>query len=194
GKEKKFFGGRVRRVPQVKDTETTIRVAVVNFSGFESQKAGEHLAELIKMNLNRFGHIRLVEVGTGAEYLDPDAAMRLAQMSNADVVITGRVLRYEINRTSRPNLPLVVGFPQTVATVEADVRVVDPRGQKEPLSLRILGTGRNARGVHLFPTSTDDRTSYLSVIERERIWDEAGQQVVGDLLTEMSQTFKWLPQ
>jgi curli biogenesis system outer membrane secretion channel CsgG len=106
----------------------------------------------------------VVEVGEGAEYLNPDAALQLATMSNADVVITGRVVRYETNRSSRPNVPLVLGFPQTAAILETDIRVVDRTEQGEVLSTRVGGSGSRNRGVRMFPTPGDDRTSYLSVI------------------------------
>ena len=194
GKSKKYFGGRIRRIAKVKDIGTTIRVAVVNFSGFEDHKAGEMLASQIKTSLSRYGHIRVVEVGEGTEYMDPDAAVRLAQVSNADYVITGRVLRHELNREARPNLPLVVGFPLTEAMLEADIRVVDQQKEGEVLATRVTGKGRQTRGVRLFPTSGDDRTSYLSAVDRERIWGEAGMQIVTGLLSEMGGAFAWLPE
>jgi len=193
GKAKKAFGGRTRRLPTAKDVSTAVRVAVVNFSGFEHQKAGESVAARIKTALGRYGHIRVVDVGGGAEFLDPDTALRMAQLSQADVVITGRILRYEMDRTSRPNLPLVVGFPQTQALMEADVRVVDRRENQEVLAAHLSGAGRQGRGVRLFPTSGDNRTDYLNVIEKERVWEEAIQQVVNGLLEEMAQNFTWFP-
>ena len=194
GKAKKYFGGRVRRVQRATDVETTVRIAVVNFSGFEDEKAGEILASQIRTSLSRYGHIRVVDVGGGSQFLDPDAALRLAQVSNADVVITGRVLRHDLNRAARPNLPLVVGFPLTEAMLEADIRIVDQQKQGEALATRVVGTGRQTRGIRLFPTSSDDQTSYLSAVDRERIWDEAGRQVVTGLFTEMGEAFPWLPE
>ncbi len=169
-------------------------MAVVNFSGFEDEKAGEMLADQIRTSLSRYGHVRVVDVGKGAQYLDPDAALKLAQVSNADVVITGRVLRHELDRAARPNLPLVVGFPLTEARLEADIRIVDQRKQGEVLATRITGSGRQTRGIRLFPTSADDQTSYLSAVDRERIWDEAGRQVVTGLFSEMGGAFPWLPE
>lgn len=192
-KTRKFFGGRVRRIPVSRAGEEAVRVAVVNFAGFEHHGAGQMVADRIKTTLAGFGHIRVVEVGTGAEFLDPDAAVRLAQVSEADVVITGRILRYELSRSARPNLPLVVGFPETVASLEADIRVVDRRDKGEILAARLAGTGRQNRGVRLFPTPGDDRTSYLNVVERERVWEEAIRQMVEGLVGEIAQTFTWLP-
>ncbi len=194
GKERKAFGGRRKRIPTTKDVGTPVRVAVVNLAGFEDQKVGTVVADRIKANLTRYGHIRLVEVGKGTQFLDPDAALRLAEVSNADIVITGRILRREMTRSARPNVPLVVGFPQTVAVLETDVRVVDRREQGEVLAAQLAGMGRQSRGLRLFPTSGDDRTSYLNVVERERVWDEAVQQIVNGLLAEMAQTFTWLPE
>jgi hypothetical protein len=196
GKQKKFFGGRTRRVPLAKDTETTVRIGIVNFPGFEDQKAGELMTSKIATVLSRYGHIRIVDIraDTGTEFLAPDAALELAKKRTLQVVITGRMLRSDITRSARPNVPLVVGFPQTVANMEADVRVVDVRKKGEVLSLRVLGTGRQSRGITLFPTSKDDRTSYLNALERERIWDEASSQAVARLTAELTQSFDWLPE
>ena len=193
GKAKKFFGGRVRRISADRDRETTVRVAVVNFSGFEQQGAGDMVADRIRTVLGGYGHVRVVDIGKGTEFLDPDAAMRLAQVSNVDVVITGRVLRYEANRSARPNVPLLIGFPETRTLMQADVRVIDRRAEERMLSAQVTGTGRKSRGLRLFPTSSDDRTSYLNVIEREQVWEEAINQMVGGLFEEMAQTFGWMP-
>jgi len=193
GKAGRRTGGGVGRLPVAKDLSSAVRVAVVNFSGFEHQKAGESVADRIKTALTRYGHLRLVDVGSGSQFLDPDTALRMAELSEADIVITGRVLRYEMERAARPNLPLVVGFPQTQAFLEADVRVVDRRKSEEVLATHLAGSGRQNRGVRLFPTSSDSRTDYLNVIERDRVWDEAIQQMVDGLLREMSASFDWFP-
>ena len=193
GSKGKSFSARSRRVPLKRDLETRVRVAVVNFSGFEDQGSGVLMADKIKTVMTQFGHVRVIEVGEGTEFMDPDAATRLAQVSGADAVITGRILRHDVGRMSRPNLPLVVGFPQTIATLEADVRVIDSREDGKVLSARIIGNGRQNRGVKLFPTVGDDRSSYLSVVEKERIWDQAATQAVAQLFGEMAGTYDWVP-
>tara|TARA_Y100000588_G_scaffold174217_1_gene188208 strand:- start:1629 stop:3020 length:1392 start_codon:yes stop_codon:yes gene_type:complete len=192
-KNRKAFGGRVRRVPVQKNIDTAVSVAVVNLQGFEHEGAGEAIANRIRTALTRHGHIRLVEVGGGTAFLDPDAAIRLAEQSSADIVITGRVLRYEMARDSRPNLPLVVGFPETQAEVHTDLRIVDTRENGEVLSAQLQGRGRKNRGVRLFPVSQDDRKSYLNVVERNRVWDQAIDQMVAGLLKEMVNNFDWFP-
>lgn len=193
GKQKKSFGNRTRRVPVAKDINTAIRIAVVNLQGFEHNRAGEVVAGKIKTALTRYGHVRLVEVGEGTAFLDSEGAIRLAEQAQADIVITGRVLQYELTRNSRPNLPLVVGFPETAARVNADIRIVDTRQEGDLFSTNLSGVGRKGRGVRVFPVSGDDRTSYLSEVEKNRVWDEAISQVVHKLLREMSHNFKWLP-
>ena len=180
-----------RRGLVAQDIGSAARVVVVNFAGFDHQKAGERVADRIKTELTRQGHIRVVDVGDRTAFLDPDAALQLAQQVNANVVITGRVRRYELDRSSRPNLPLVFGVPQTVAYVEADFRLVAPE-QGEVFAGSLVGTGRRSRGVKMFPTSArDDRTDYLSVLEKDRVWNEAMQQMVEQLLKEMAGTFSW---
>ncbi len=192
-KNRKAFGGRVRRVPVQKNIDTAISVAVVNLQGFEHEGAGLEIANRIKTALTRHGHIRLVDVGEGTAFLDPDAAIQLAEQSSVDIVITGRVQRYELARDSRPNLPLVVGFPETQAEVHTDVRIVDTREDGEVLSAQLSGTGRKNHGVRLFPISQDDQKSYLSVVERSRVWDQAIDQMVSGLLREMVNNFDWFP-
>lgn len=191
GKGRKRANASVVRVP--KDVETTVRVAVVNLAGFEHQRAGELVAEEIRTKLMRYGHIRLVDVGKDTQFLDPDAAMRLAQSANVDVVITGRVLRHEMARASKPNLPLVVGLPQTRAHMAADIRVIDRRDSGKTLSFALEGVGQQSRGVRMFPTLGDDRTSYLSALEKQRVWTEAVVHMLTDLFDGMQDNFEWFP-
>lgn len=192
-KRRKSFGNRTRRVPVEKDLSTAIRVAVVNLQGFEERGAGEALARQIKTALTRHGHVRLVEVGEGTAFLDADGAVRLAEQAKADIVITGRVLQYELTRNSRPNLPLVVGFPETAARVNADLRVIDARANGDLFSTNLSGVGRKGRGVRMFPVSGDDRTSYLNEVEKNKVWDDAINQVVVDLMRQLSKNYKWFP-
>jgi hypothetical protein len=192
-KRRKSFGNRTRRVPVEKDLGTAIRVAVVNLQGFENRGAGEAVARQIKSALTRHGHVRLVEVGDGTAFLDSDGAVRLAEQAQADIVITGRVLQYELTRNSRPNLPLVVGFPETAARVNADLRVVDARQDGDLFSTNLSGVGRKGRGVRMFPISGDDRTSYLTEVQKTKVWDDAIDQVVVGLLRQLSENFKWFP-
>lgn len=191
GGDRKRQNASIVRVP--KDIETAVRVAVVNLAGFEHQRAGELVAQEIKTRLGRYGHIRLVDVGSDTKFLDPDAAMRLAQDANVDVVITGRVLRHEMARGSKPNLPLVVGLPQTRAHMAADVRVIDRRNSSNPLSFSLEGVGQQSRGLRMFPTSADDRTSYLSALDKKRVWTEAIVHMLGDLFQGMEDNFDWFP-
>lgn len=191
GNGRKRNNSSIVRVP--KDVETTIRVAVVNLAGFEHQRAGEMVAQEIKTKLTRYGHIRLVDVGSGTEFLDPDAAMRLAQSANVDVIITGRILRYELARGSKPNLPLVVGVPQTRAHMAADIRIVDRRDANQILSFSLEGVGQQSRGVRMFPTSSDDRTSYLSALDKQRVWTEAIVHMLKDLFEGMQDNYEWFP-
>ncbi|HAA78027.1 TPA: hypothetical protein DCE37_23255 [Candidatus Latescibacteria bacterium] len=192
-KRRKSFGNRTRRVPVEKDISTGIRVAVVNLQGFETRGAGEAVARQIKTALTRHGHVRLVDVGEGTAFLDADGAVSLAEQASADVVITGRVLQYELTRNSRPNLPLVVGFPETAARVNADLRIVDARQNGDLFSTNLSGVGRKSRGVRMFPVSGDDRTSYLTEVEKNKVWDDAINQVVVSLLRQLSENFKWFP-
>ena len=192
-KQRKSFGNRTRRVPVQKDLSTAIRIAVVNLEGFEDRGAGEAVARQIKTALTRHGHVRLVDVGTGAMFLDADGAVRLAEQVQVDVVITGRVLQYELTRNSRPNLPLVVGFPETAARINADLRIVDARANGDLFSTNLSGVGRKNRGVRMFPVPGDDRTSYLSEVEKNKVWDDAINQVVVGLLRQLSENFKWFP-
>ena len=192
-KLRKVFGNRTRRVPVEKDLSTAIRVAVVNLQGFEQHRAGESMARQIKTALTRHGHVRLIDVGEGTAFLDSDGAVRLAEQAQVDIIITGRVLQYELTRNSRPNLPLVVGFPETAAKVNADVRIVDARENGDLFLTNLSGVGRKSRGVRMFPVAGDDRTSYLTEVEKNKVWDDAINQVVHNLLRQMSENFKWFP-
>jgi curli biogenesis system outer membrane secretion channel CsgG len=117
----------------------------------------------------------------------------LAQSANADIVITGRILRHELARNSKPNLPLVVGIPQTQAHLAADFRIVDQRDSGNVLTFSLSGMGQQSRGVRMFPTSGDDRTSYLSALDKQRVWTDAIQSMLSELFGGMRENFDWFP-
>lgn len=190
-KNRRTFGERIRRVPMTRDEGKGVKVAVVNLLGYEHEGAGQAIASHIKTALARRG-VRLIHIEDDrTAFLDPADASMLAEQYGAEVVITGRVLRYEMSRASRPNLPLVIGFPETQAKVEADLRIVEQGG--DVFSAQITGQGRKNRGVSVFPVTKDDRTSYLNVLERNQVWNEAIDSMVGGLMRQMSDNFGWFP-
>ena len=79
------------------------------------------------------------------------------------------------------------------ARVNADLRIVDTRDKGDIFSTNLSGVGRKSRGVRMFPISGDDRTSYLNEVEKNKVWDDAINQVVHSLLRQMSENFKWFP-
>ncbi|MBI2952629.1 hypothetical protein HYY27_11060 [bacterium] len=170
----------------------TVRVAVVNFAGLEDNGAGRKVGERLRSVLSAYTRIQIVQLREDPVFLDLNGALELAKASGADLVITGRVLKYDLTRTPSAQVPLIVGFPKTVAEVEADVRVVERKKGAMALSARMSGRGEQKQGIRLMPTSSDDRMTYLGAREKEQLRDQAVQQLVSDLVAAMASNFKWL--
>ncbi|MSS72257.1 MAG: hypothetical protein EXS64_12315 [Candidatus Latescibacteria bacterium] len=170
----------------------TIRVAVVNFAGLEDNGAGRKVGERLRSVLSAYGRVQIVPLREDPVFLDLSGALELAKATGADLVITGRVLKYDLTRTSSAQIPLVVGFPKTVAEVEADIRVVERKKGAMALSARLGGRGEQKQGIRLLPTSSDDQMTYLGAREKEQLRDQAVQQLVSDLVAAMASNFKWL--
>ena len=109
-----------------------------------------------------------------------------------ELALASRVIGV-VQRLPPQLLPLVVGFPETAARVNADLRIVDARQNGDLFSTNLSGVGRKSRGVRMFPVSGDDRTSYLTEVEKNKVWDDAINQVVVSLLRQLSENFKWFP-
>jgi hypothetical protein len=170
----------------------TVRVAVVNFAGLEDNGAGRKVGERLRSVLAAYGRIQIVPLREDPAFLDLGGALELAKASGADLVITGRVLKYDLTRTASAQVPLIVGFPKTVAEVEADIRVVERKKGAMALSVRLGGRGEQKQGIRLMPTSSDDHMTYLGAREKEQLRDQAVQQMVGDLVATIASNYKWL--
>ena len=170
----------------------TLRVAVVNCGGLEQTGAGKKVGEQLRTVLSAYNNVRIVPLREDPVFLNLDGATDLAGASGADLVITGLVLKYDLERMPSAQIPLVVGFPKTTAYVEADVRVVEPRKRAMVLSGRMSGRGERGQGIRLLPTSSDDQLTYLGAVEKEQLRDEAVQKLVTNIVLSMRPNFKWL--
>ncbi len=170
----------------------TMRIAVVNFAGLEDNGAGRKLGGRLRPMLSAYSRVQIVTLRDDPVFLDLNGAIDLAKASGADLVITGRILRYDLTRTSSAQVPLIVGFPKTVAEVEADVRVVEPKKGALALTARMKGRAEQKQGIRLTPTSSDDRLTYLGAREKEELRNQAVQQMATDLIAALGSDYKWL--
>ncbi len=175
----------------VKEGET-VQVAVANFAGLEDQRAGKKVGEHIRSVLSSYNKVRIVALREDPVFLDLDGALELAKASGADLVITGRILKYNMVRMPSAQVPLIVGFPKTVSEVEADIRVVEPKKGAMVLSGRLNGRGEQRQGIRLLPTSSDDQMTYLGAREKEQLRDKAVRNLVTHLIAAMRTNFKWM--
>jgi hypothetical protein len=170
----------------------TIRIAVANFAGLEDNGAGRKVGERLRQVLSAYARVKIVPLREDPVFLDLSGAMDLAKAAGADMVITGRMLKYDLTRMPSSQVPLVVGFPKTVADVEADVRVVEQKKGAMALAARMKGRSEQKQGIRLTPTSSDDRMTYLGAREKEQLREQAVGQLVGDIVAAMSSNYKWL--
>ncbi len=83
--------------------DQVLRIAVVDFAGFEEYHAGRRLVDKIRTRLEPHDSLEVVDLSRysgirkkGA--LTPTESIELARLIGVDVVVTGTVSRYEIDR------------------------------------------------------------------------------------------------
>lgn len=178
------------------------RIAVVDFAGFEEYHAGRRLVDKIRTRLEPHDSLKVVDLSryTGIlkkGALTPMESIELAHSIGADVVITGTVSQYEIDRFAGLSVPYLFELPETQVEVGLRYRVMwfssAARADMEAISEQIVGKSSIRKRVRLLPADNRDITVSRSASELARVHDSALDDVVSNLLASMSQTFSWFP-
>lgn len=180
----------------------TLRLAVVDFAGFEEYQAGKRLVEKIRIRLEPHDSLEVVDLGRYADIpkkgaLTPEQALDLARKLGVEVVVTGRVFDYKISRFSGARVPYVFEVPQTQVEVALRYRVLSflgpDKSQMEVFTQQVGGTGRLRQQVRLLPTDRHDITISASAPQIEAAREAALDDLVGKLLASMAAQFPWVP-
>lgn len=209
-----FLSGRRRLEPRftlykpvpppkrIYEPDSVLRIAVVDFAGYEEYQAGERLVTKIRNRLAPHDSLEVIDLTryVGVETvgaLTPTQAIDLAQRIGADVVVTGTVSSYDIDRFAGLKVPYIVELPETRVEVGLRYRVMwfasADRTDMEAINEQVTGKGLLRKRVRLLPADGRDITVSRTAVELVRVHDAALDDLVGNLLSSMAQTFSWIP-
>ena len=190
------------RPERVYQPSEVLRVAVVEFSGFEDYKAGKRLVERIKAQLAPHDSLEVVELRRYLDvphkgYLKPDQALDLARKLGVDVVLTGHVTEYQMDRFAGLHVPYVFYLPEAQAHLSLRYRVMeffDPqKTEMQTFSGTISGLGQTRKRVRLLPVDRRDITAAANAGELQLVQEAALDNLVDNLLASMAVQFTWVP-
>jgi len=178
-----------------------VRIAIVDFGGFEEYEAGEKLVEKIKTLLEPHDSLEVVDLSRYAGiphkvFLKPREALELARKLGVDVVLTGTVSAYEIDRFAGLQVPYVVHLPEAKVEVKLRYRVVEfspDKTQMQVFSEEVAGQGRLRKGVRLLSTDRRNITARASAGELHLVQDQALSDLAGNMLAMMAAKISWVP-
>lgn len=178
-----------------------LRLAIVDFEGFEEFGAGERLVEKIKTRLEPHDSLEVVDLKRYADipkegFLKPRQALELAQKLGIDIIVTGVVSKYDVDRFAGLQVPYIVKFPEAHVQVDLRYRVLEfdtSKTQMQAFSQETSGSSRLRKGVRLLPVDRRDITVGASAGELQVAQEAALDNLVGNVLAAMAAQFAWVP-
>ena len=129
-------------------------------------------------------------------FLKPRQALELATKLGIDIVVTGAISKYDVDRFAGINVPYVVKLPEAQVEVCLRFRVLEfdaTKTQMQAHNQEVVGTGRMRKGVQLLSGDRRDITASASAIELRGIQEDALDDLVGNMLAAMAGQFTWVP-
>jgi len=192
----------VPKPKRVYEPDKVLRIAVLDFGGFEEYDAGTRLVNKIKSRLEPHDSLEVVDLADfkgipKRGMLTPMEASDLARKLGVDVVVSGTVSDYEIDRFAGLKVPFVFEVPETEIKVSLRYRVMwfssQAKSEMESLIEEISGQGLLRKRVRLLPGDQRDITVSRTALEIEKVHELALDDVVGNFLDSMSAQFSWIP-
>jgi hypothetical protein len=178
-----------------------LRLAIFDFEGFEQYGVGQRIVDKIKTLLEPHDSLEVIDLkryagvpNTG--FLKPRQALELATKLGIDVVVTGAVSKYEVDRFAGINIPYVVKLPEAQAEVALRFRVLKFDATKTQIQVHnqeVKGIGRMRKGVRLLSGERRDISASASAVELQEVQERALDDLVGNMLAELAGQFSWVP-
>ncbi len=186
---------------RIYEPSQVLRLAIVDFEGFEEFSAGSRLVEKIKTQLEPHDSLEVVDLARYADipkqgFLKPRQALELAQKLGIDVVVTGVVSTFDVERFAGLKVPFIIDLPEANVEVGLRYRVMvfdGTKTQMQAYSQETAGLSRLRKGMRLLPPTRRDVTSSASAGDLQRVQEEALDNLVNNMLGSLAQQFTWVP-
>lgn len=178
-----------------------LRLAIVDFEGFEEYSAGERIVAKIKTLLEPHDSLEVVDITRYADvpnqgFLKPREALELATKLGIDIVVTGAVSKYDVDRFAGLGVPYVVKLPEAQVEIGLRFRVLEfdsTKTQMQAHNQEVMGSGKIRKGVRLLSGDRRDITSSASAVELQGVQEQALDDLVDNMLAAMAGQFSWVP-
>ena len=178
-----------------------LRLAIVNFEGFEEYGAGQRIVDKIKTRLEPHDSLQVVDIMRYADvpnkgFLKPREALELAMKLGVDIVVTGAVSKFNVDRFAGLNVPYLVKLPEAQVEVGLRFRVLEfdkTKTEMKAHNQEVRGMGKVRKGVRLLSGDRRDITSSASAVELDGVQEQALDDLVGNMLAAMAGQFSWVP-
>ena len=187
--------------PRLYAPRAVVRIAMVDFAGYEDLDAGERLVAKLRSFLASHDSLEVVDLRRYADvphrgFLSPVQAQRLARRLGVDVVLTGQIEDYEVRRFSGVNIPYVVRLPETRVDLRLRYRVLEFSADKTRMQQvidQVEGHSRQPQSPRLMPTDPQDVTASPTAGQMMEAREKALNDLAGNLLAAMAARFAWVP-
>ena len=98
-----------------------------------------------------------------------------------DYIATGEVIDFQINREGGFYIPLVIGFPKTEMSLQVAINLIDVSDGSLVFVEIIPAKYSFRRGISFFPSTREDKTKYLSALERDVLQNQLLQKWADNL-------------
>ena len=179
-----------------------LRIAVLNFSGFEEYRAGERVVARIRHELAPHDSLEYIDLARfkgipKSGTLSPEETLDLARKVGADVVISGTVSDYSVQRFAGLTVPYVFELPESEVAVSLRYRIMwfaeAASADMESLMEEVSGQGVLRKRLRLLPADRRDITVGRLAGELEAVHDAALDDLVGNMLASLAAQFSWVP-
>ena len=192
----------VPKPKRIYEPDKVLRIAILDFEGFEDYRAGERLTDRIKTLLAPHDSLEIVDPkkysgvrSTGM--LSPPEAIDLGRKLDVDVVISGEISRYDTDRFAGLKVPFVFEIPETAVSLSMRYRVMwftsPTKTEMEAFTQEVSADGRMRKRIRVLPADRPDITVRRSALEIAEVHEKALDKLVGNLLASMATQFSWIP-
>ncbi|MCK4965780.1 VWA domain-containing protein [bacterium] len=158
-------------------------IAVISFKTGDNLAIGKRLSENFKTVFDYNEYFKIVDqvevdrVVEGAglsnkEKIEIHEAQKIGKRLGVDYVMIGEVIDFQMDREKGFYLPYFLGFPKTEMSIRVALSLIDVSDGSLVFVETIPASYSFRRGISLFPTSREDRTKHLSVIEQDILQNE----------------------
>ena len=121
---------------------------------------------------------------------DRSSAVAIVGEEKADLLIFARYLSFGFQHDRGFSIPYLISFPKTVAEISAEMWVIDTKSQKQIFTGIISGKASKYRGTVMFPTQSALETYQLDAVQKEKIRQQALDNLVRNMAAIFSDKLK----